>query len=73
MGAAAQRRRTRFLSELELDGAPRLVIFNKSDRMVPEAAEQDAIYVSARTKEGLPALRAAIRARLATIKDAPKA
>jgi GTP-binding protein HflX len=61
------------LSELELDGAPRLVIFNKSDRMVPEAAEQDAIYVSARTKEGLPALRAAIRARLATIKDAPKA
>jgi GTPase len=59
------------LSELELDGAPRLVIFNKSDRMVPEAAEQDAVYVSARTKEGLPALRAAIRGRLATI-NAPR-
>ncbi|HEY2475710.1 MAG TPA: GTPase HflX [Candidatus Cybelea sp.] len=49
------------LDELELDSAPRLLLFNKSDAMVPEAAGQNgALYVSAKTKEGLPALRATI-------------
>lgn len=61
------------LRELELDAAPRLVVFNKSDRIVSEAAGQaGAIYVSAKTKAGLPALRAAILERIEAIRDAAK-
>jgi len=52
------------LRELHLDGTPRLTVFNKSDRLVPDAAgEDDALYVSALTGEGLPALRAALTER----------
>jgi GTPase len=53
------------LQELHLDGAPRLTVFNKSDRLVPGAAgETGAIYVSALTGAGLPQLRAALVSRL---------
>lgn len=48
------------LHELELDGAPRLRIFNKSDLARPEIRESDALYVSAKTGAGLAALRAAL-------------
>jgi GTPase len=51
----------KILHELELDAAPRLLVFNKVDRAVPEALGQsEALYVSAKTKAGLPALRSAI-------------
>jgi len=53
------------LRELHLDGAPRLTVFNKSDRLVPDAAgETGALYVSALTGEGLPQLRTALAQRL---------
>jgi GTP-binding protein HflX len=53
------------LRELHLDGAPRLTVFNKSDRLVPDAAgEPGALYVSALTGAGLPQLRAALTERL---------
>ncbi|HVR46998.1 MAG TPA: GTPase HflX [Candidatus Binatia bacterium] len=49
------------LRELHLDGTRRLMVFNKSDRLVSDAAGQaDALYVSARTGAGLPELRAAL-------------
>lgn len=49
------------LHELEVDAAPRLAIFNKLDRMVPEAADEpDTLYVSAKTGAGLNALRGAL-------------
>ncbi|HZY97650.1 MAG TPA: GTPase HflX [Candidatus Cybelea sp.] len=49
------------LQELRLDGAPRLAVFNKSDRIVPEASDESgALYVSAMTGAGLPALRSAL-------------
>jgi GTP-binding protein HflX len=48
------------LHELELDRAPRLRIFNKSDLRVAHMPEADALYVSAKTGAGLDALRAAI-------------
>ncbi len=49
------------LDQLELDRAPRLLVFNKSDRAVPEALGQaGALYVSAKTREGLDELRVAI-------------
>ncbi|MFY9718485.1 MAG: GTPase HflX [Candidatus Cybelea sp.] len=49
------------LDQLELEGRPRLLVFNKCDRAVPEALGQaGALYVSAKTKDGLPGLRDAI-------------
>jgi GTP-binding protein HflX len=49
------------LHELQLDASHRLAVFNKSDRMVPEAAgDPDALYVSAKTGAGLNALRGAL-------------
>jgi GTP-binding protein HflX len=49
------------LDQLELEGRPRLLVFNKCDRAVPEALGQaGALYVSAKTKDGLPELRDAI-------------
>lgn len=52
------------LRELHLDGTPRLTVFNKSDRLVLDAAgEDDALYVSALTGEGLPQLRAVLTER----------
>jgi GTP-binding protein HflX len=51
----------KILHELELDGTPRMLIFNKCDLGVSEtSAEPDALYVSARTGAGLDALRAAV-------------
>ncbi len=53
------------LRELHLDGTPRLAVFNKSDRLVPDAAgESGALYVSALTGAGLPQLRAALAQRI---------
>jgi GTP-binding protein HflX len=52
------------LHDLDLEDAPRLTIFNKSDRAVPEALGEPVPYVSARTCDGIPALRADIAARL---------
>jgi GTPase len=49
------------LHELELDGSPRIAVFNKSDRIVPEASgEPHALYVSAKTGAGLGTLREAL-------------
>jgi GTP-binding protein HflX len=54
------------LHELELDRAPRLIVFNKCDIAIPESsAEPGALYVSARTGAGLDALRAAVAEALA--------
>ena len=56
------------LHDLQVDAAPRLVVFNKSDRVVPEASGESGIpYVSATTGAGLPELRAALRERLENI------
>jgi GTP-binding protein HflX len=52
------------LQDLELANAPRLTIFNKSDSAVPEARGEPLPYVSARTGDGIPALRAEIAQRL---------
>jgi GTP-binding protein HflX len=70
----AQRRAVdAILSQLELDGVPALAVFNKCDRAVPEAVGQaGALYVSAKTSEGLDSLRAAIHRRVTAIKDAKK-
>lgn len=49
------------LHELELDRAPRLIVFNKCDLALPEhTAGIDALRVSAKTGAGLDALRAAL-------------
>jgi GTPase len=49
------------LHELELDRTPRLLIFNKCDLAVPEAAhEPQTLCVSARTGAGIDTLRAAL-------------
>ena len=49
------------LHELDLDRAPRLLVFNKCDLAVTEATnEAGALYVSAKTGAGLDALRAAL-------------
>ncbi|HXO17153.1 MAG TPA: GTPase HflX [Candidatus Dormibacteraeota bacterium] len=49
------------LHELELDRAPRLTVFNKCDLATPEdSAAAGALCVSATTRAGLDALRAAI-------------
>jgi GTP-binding protein HflX len=48
------------LNDLELDRAPRLLVFNKCDVARPDSEEADALYVSAKTGEGLDALRAAL-------------
>ncbi|HEV3089883.1 MAG TPA: GTPase HflX [Candidatus Cybelea sp.] len=62
----------KILDELELETAPRLAVFNKVDRAVPEAlGEPGAIYVSAKTREGLPALRDAILAATGAPAEAP--
>jgi len=54
------------LHELKLDGVQRLMVFNKSDLIAPEARDEpDALYVSATTGAGLEALRAALIERLA--------
>jgi GTP-binding protein HflX len=59
------------LRDLHIDGTPRLPVFNKSDRLVREAADEaDAVYVSALTGAGLPELRAALAARLASLSRA---
>ena len=54
------------LRELELDGKPTLIVFNKIDSAGPNAPAPppDAIAISARTGTGLDLLRAAIVARL---------
>jgi len=49
------------LRDLHLEGTPRLIVFNKADRLVPDAAgEAGALYVSALTGAGLPELRATL-------------
>ena len=46
------------LHELDLDRTPRLLVFNKCDLAVPEAADEpSALCVSAKTGAGLDALR----------------
>ncbi|MGA9018602.1 MAG: GTPase HflX [Candidatus Cybelea sp.] len=61
------------LAQLELDGVPALTVFNKCDRAVAEALGQNgALYVSAKTHEGLASLRAAIHQRVAAINDEAK-
>ena len=61
------------LAQLELDGVPALAVFNKCDRAVAEALGQSgALYVSAKTREGLDSLRAAIHQRVAAINDETK-
>jgi GTP-binding protein HflX len=58
------------LAQLELDGVPALTVFNKCDRAVAEALGQNgALYVSAKTREGLDSLRAAIHQLVAAIND----
>jgi GTP-binding protein HflX len=52
------------LDELEVDRARILDVFNKSDRVAAEEPRDGALWVSAATGEGLPALRAAIGRRL---------
>ncbi|MFU8780862.1 MAG: GTPase HflX [Kiritimatiellia bacterium] len=58
------------LREIGADAVPTLLVLNKMDCLVPEArgawmdAFPAAIVVSARTGEGLPALKAALRDRL---------
>jgi GTP-binding protein HflX len=53
------------LHTLELDAAPRLLVFNKVDLAVPEALGQPgAVYVSAKTREGIDVLRAALTERV---------
>jgi GTP-binding protein HflX len=61
------------LRELELDGKPTIVAFNKIDARAPAAGPipPGAITLSAKTGEGLDALREAIVARLDTIHAAP--
>ncbi len=62
------------LGQLELDSTPRLLLFNKCDRAVPEALGQaGALYVSAKTREGLESVREAILQRVAAVNDAAKA
>lgn len=52
------------LHELELDRKPRLIVFNKIDRVPPATRpnESGALLVSATTGTGLPELRAALAA-----------
>jgi GTPase len=53
------------LHELELDGAPRLTVFNKCDVATPEDSDLvDAPCVSAKSGAGLDALRAALIGRV---------
>lgn len=53
------------LTQLQLEGAPRMDVFNKVDRAVPDALDQSgAHYVSAASGAGLPELRAALARRL---------
>ncbi len=52
------------LHELELDAAPRLLVFNKTDAVDGELpVETDALFVSAKTGRGLDRLRAAVAER----------
>jgi GTP-binding protein HflX len=61
------------LRELELDGKPTIVAFNKIDARAPdsEPIPPGAIALSARTGDGLDTLRDAIVARLDAIHAAP--
>lgn len=54
------------LHDLALDKVPRLLVFNKCDLRAPDAPDElpDAFCVSAKTGEGLGALRAALSERL---------
>lgn len=52
------------LHDLGLENAPRLTMFNKSDRAAAEALGLPIPYVSARTGEGISELRERIAARL---------
>ena len=52
------------LHDLRLDAAPRLTVFNKSDRARGAAREPGSLYVSALTGEGLPQLRATLAERV---------
>jgi GTP-binding protein HflX len=59
------------LRELQVDGTLRLTVFNKSDRLVREAADEaGALYVSALTGDGLSELRAALATRLESLNRA---
>lgn len=57
------------LHELQLDDAPRMLVFNKADRALAESLDQAATYVSAKSGAGLPDLRAALVDRLSLAKD----
>jgi len=48
------------LHDLELERAPRLIIYNKADLPAAERPEPETIQVSARTGAGLERLRDAI-------------
>ncbi len=54
------------LHELQLDAAPRIVVFNKIDAVPQRAAPNGALGVSATTGQGLDLLRAAVAERTAT-------
>jgi GTP-binding protein HflX len=59
------------LHELELDRAPRLLVFNKCDLVADAMPELNgSLCVSARTGAGLGALRAALAARTAAAQTA---
>jgi GTPase len=59
-----QRAVEKILHELELDRAPRLLVFNKCDLASPDPPENGAVKVSAATGAGLAMLRAAVLERL---------
>ena len=52
------------LEELGLEKKPRIVAFNKSDKVAPGPHDRNAIAVSAKTRAGLDALREAIARQL---------
>ena len=54
------------LHDLELDQKPRFIVFNKADAAAGHAHDAENLAVSARTGEGLPALRQAIAQRTAS-------
>ena len=53
------------LDDLELDRKPRLSVFNKCDEAAALPAVEGALFVSARTGQGIDALREALAAALA--------
>ncbi|MBV8639021.1 MAG: GTPase HflX [Candidatus Eremiobacteraeota bacterium] len=54
------------LHELQLDAAPRIVVFNKVDAVPHHAAPDGALGVSAATGQGLDVLRSVVAERTAT-------